>query len=91
MKTSVQFPQLKMRRIVMRGELEGVLHILRCLKMKPNYSELSKIYRISRQTISKYDKGFKKKDKRDKGSILDKYIDEIKEKINLPGATITGV
>jgi transposase-like protein len=59
--------------------------------MKPNYSELSKIYRISRQTISKYDKGFKKKGQRAKGSILDKYADEIKEKINLPGATITGV
>ena len=31
----------------MRGELGGVLHILRCLKMKPNYSEVSKIYRTS--------------------------------------------
>jgi predicted transcriptional regulator len=54
----------------MRPELEGVLHILRCLKMKPNYSELSKIYRISRQTISKYDKGFKKKDKRRPFKVL---------------------
>lgn len=90
-KRSIQFSQLNMRRIVMRADLEGALNILRCLKMKPNYSELSKIYRISRQTISKYDKGFKKKGQRAKGSILDKYADEIKEKINLPGATITGV
>ena len=67
------------------------LNILRYFKMKPNYSDLSRRYGISRQTISKYDKGFEKKPTRKKKSKLDKYKEEIKEKINLPGATITGV
>lgn len=67
------------------------LLILRNLKMKPNYSELEKKYGISRQTIAKYDKGFEKKKTRNKASILDKYQEEITEKINLNGATITGV
>ena len=67
------------------------LKIMRCLGMKPNYSELSRKYGVSRQTISKHDKGFKKKEVRKKTSKLDQYKDEIKEKINLGGATITGV
>ncbi len=59
--------------------------------MKPNYSELSRRYGLTRQTISKYDKGYKKKRTRRRGSKLDKYREEIREKVNLPGATITGV
>ena len=67
------------------------LNILRCLRMKPNYSDLARRYGISRQTISKYDNGYEKKETRDKKSKLDKYKEDIKEKINLAGATITGV
>ena len=59
--------------------------------MKPNYSELSREYGVSRQTISKYDKGFKKRESKARGSRLDKYREEIREKVNLIGATITGV
>ncbi len=59
--------------------------------MKTNYSELSRRYGLSRQTISKYDKGFKKAKRRERGSVLDKYRKEIKEKLSLPGSTITGV
>ena len=59
--------------------------------MKPNYSELSRKYGVSRQTISKYDKGFKRAKKRKRGSVLDKYRKEIQEKLSLPGSTITGV
>ena len=75
----------------MKEELETILKIMRCLEMKPNYSELSRRYGISRQTISKYDKGYQKQGTRQRGSKLDKYREEIREKINLPGATITGV
>lgn len=59
--------------------------------MKPNYSDLARKYGVSRQTISKYDKGFEKKETRNRKSKLDKYREEIEEKINLAGATITGV
>ena len=75
----------------MKKEVETRLKILRCLNMKPNYSELSREYGVSRQTISKYDKGFKKRESKARGSRLDKYREEIREKVNLIGATITGV
>ena len=72
-------------------KVKADLLILRNLNMKPNYSELERKYGISRQTIAKYDKGFEKKKTRNKASVLDKYRIEITEKINLEGATITGV
>ncbi|WP_207715766.1 IS21 family transposase [Lacrimispora defluvii] len=71
--------------------IKAELNILRCLNMKPNYSDLARKYGVSRQTISKYDKGFEKKETRNRKSKLDKYREEIEEKINLAGATITGV
>ncbi|RKD24751.1 Transposase [Caminicella sporogenes DSM 14501] len=57
--------------------------------MKPNYGNLARRYGVLRQTISKYDKKFERKET--KKSKLDKYREEIEEKINLAGATITGV
>lgn len=75
----------------MTEQLQVDLLIMRNLKMKPNYSELERKYGLTRQTISKYDKGFVKKETRERISVLDKYKSEIIEKINLPGATITGV
>lgn len=75
----------------MINRIEAELKILRCLGMKPNYSELERLHGITRQTISKYDKGFEKKETREKGSKLDPYKEEIIEKFNLAGATITGV
>ncbi|MBS4535962.1 hypothetical protein GOQ29_10095 [Clostridium sp. D2Q-14] len=59
--------------------------------MKPNYNELARRFGVSKQTISKYNNGFEKKETRDKKSKLNKYKEKIKEKINLAGATITGV
>lgn len=72
-------------------KIKGELSIFRCLNMKPNYSELSRKYGVSRQTIAKYDKGFTKKETRNRTSKLDQYKEEIEEKLNLPGSTITGV
>ncbi|PIE77337.1 MAG: IS21 family transposase, partial [Candidatus Delongbacteria bacterium] len=59
--------------------------------MKANYSSLSRKYGISRQTISKYAKGFTKKKSRKKQSKLDTYKEEISYKMSLSGVTITGV
>lgn len=72
-------------------EMKANLNIMRYYNMKPNYSDLSRKYGITRQTISKYDKGFEKKTSRKKISKLDKYKEDIIDKINIPGATITGV
>ena len=59
--------------------------------IKPNYSELSRIYSIGRKTIKKYDEGYFGKSKtRKRQSKLDKHKSEIEEKLKLPGSKITG-
>ena len=64
---------------------------MKTLNIKPNYSALSRKYGMDRRTVKKYHEGYEGKSKtRNKGSILDKYKDEIKEKLNLSGATISG-
>lgn len=60
-----------------------------CLKtenIKPNYSELSRIYGIDRRTIKKQYLGLiNNKEKQKKISVLDKYKELIKEKLEIPG------
>lgn len=73
------------------NKLKQELLIMKTLDLKPNYSELSRKYNIDRRTIKKYNDGFEKKSNRNKSSALDKYKEEIKDKLELPGATITGV
>lgn len=69
----------------------GDLRIMDTLGIKPNYSELSRKYGIDRRTIKKYHLGYAGKPKnKNKKSKLDKYFEEIKQKINLAGATIKG-
>jgi transposase len=76
----------------MKNEFEITLRMLKTMKIKPNYSELERKYGVSRQTISKYDKGYKGKPKtRNKKSIFDKYEEEISEKLKIEGVTIKGV
>lgn len=41
-------------------KLKQELLILKTLKIKPNYSELSRIYKIDRRTIQKYNNGYSK-------------------------------
>ena len=73
-------------------KLKQELLIMKTLNIKPNYSELSKIYKLDRRTIKKYNNGYCKSEvKRNRKSKLDKYYDEIKEKLELPGITITGL
>ena len=64
---------------------------MKTLNIKPNYSELSRKYKIDRRIIKKYNNGYEKKITRNRKSKLDMYINDIKEKLSLPGATITGV
>lgn len=71
--------------------LKGAKICLETLNMKPNYSELGRIYGIDRRTAKKKYNGIKNKTNRIKHSILDQYIDLIKEKCNIPGTTIKSV
>lgn len=59
--------------------------------IKPNYSELARLHNYDRGTVKKYDNGYEgKSTTRDKESRLDKYKEEIKTKLELPGSTIKG-
>mgnify|MGYP000341126875 CR=1 FL=1 len=61
------------------------------LNIKPNYSELARIYECDRRTVKKYNDGYTKENtKRKKPSKLDEYKENIKSKLELPGATING-
>ena len=91
MQNKIRITFVKKSEVIQLKDFELALRQLRILGMKPNYSELSRKYGVSRQTISKYDKGFKRAKKRKRGSVLDKYREEIQEKLSLPGSTITGV
>src|SRR5699024_6426057 len=73
------------------NKLRQELMIMRTLEIKPNYSELARIHDCDRRTIKKYDEGYEgKPEHRNKNSRLDKYKNEIKEKLDLPGSTING-
>lgn len=73
-------------------KLKQELLIMKSLKIKPNYAELSRLYKLDRRTIEKYNNGYSKENlKRNKKSKLDEIKDEIKEKLELPGITITGL
>lgn len=76
-------------------EKEKLLQEVTLLKMnelKPNYSELSRIHECDRRTIKKYFNGHTEKSKhRNKKSKLDIYENEIKEKLKIPGITISAL
>lgn len=69
----------------------GALNTLKEQGIKPNFSELSKLYGIHRHTIRKYWKeGGKIIKARNKPSILDKYKEEIQELLNEEGVNKRG-
>ena len=62
------------------------------LEIKPNYTELGRKYKCDPRTVKKYNNGYEGKSKtRKRKSKLDKYKEEIKEKVNYVGSTIKGV
>ena len=73
-------------------KLKQELLIMKTLNIKPNYSELARIYKMDRRTITKYNNGYCRENiKIIRKSKLDDLKDEIKEKLELPGITIKGV
>ena len=73
-------------------ELRKELVIMKELEIKPNYTELGRKYNCDPRTVKKYNNGYEGKAKtRKRNSKLDKYKEEIKEKVNYVGSTIKGV
>jgi transposase len=66
----------------------GMLEILKSYNMKPNFSELARIYGLDRHTIKKYyENGGKKVIERKRDSGFDQYKDEIINLMSKPGVT----
>ena len=69
--------------------LRKELVILRELGIKVNYAELARKYNCDYRTVKKYNEGYDGKAKtRSRDSRLDKYKEEIREKVNIPGSNI---
>ncbi len=62
------------------------------MNLKVNYSELARKYGVSRDTIRKYNNGYKGKPKtRKRESKLDKHKEEIEAKLKIVGVNISSV
>ncbi len=73
-------------------ELMADFRVIELIGSKPNYAELGRKYGLDPRTVKKYHEGYEGKPKtRDKPSMLDKYLDEINEKISTPRTTLKGV
>ena len=72
-------------------KLRQEMLVMETLNIKPNYSELARIYECDRRTVKKYNEGYTKENiKRKKPSKLDEHKENQKNKLELPGATING-
>lgn len=73
-------------------KIKQELLVMKTLNIKPNFSELSRIYKVDRRTIKRYNEEYSRENtKVIRKSKLDKFKEEIKEKLELPGVTITGL
>ena len=76
----------------MNEALKTQLKILKLSDIKPNFSELARIYDLDRRTVKKYYDGYEgKAAHRDKPSKLDKHYDIIKQKLSIKGANVRAV
>ena len=66
----------------MKNNFKGELAVMDSLDIKPNYAALGRKYGMDWRTVKKYHNGYEgRPDKRNKGSKLDEYRNEIKDKI----------
>lgn len=76
----------------MKNNLRGELAVMDSLGIKPNYAELGRKYGLDWRTVKKYHNGYKgKPTTRNKGSKLDAYKAEIKDKLSIRKITVKGV
>jgi len=68
----------------MENNLKGELAVMDNLGIKPNYAALGRKYGMDPRTVKKYHKGYEgKPTTRNKGSRLDPYKGEIKDKLTV--------
>ena len=68
------------------------LQILKLSNIKPNFSELARLYDLDRRTVKRYYDGYEGKPKQhNKSSRLDEHYDLIKTKLSLRGANVRAV
>ena len=68
------------------------LQILKLSNIKPNFSELARLYDLDRRTVKRYYDGYEGKPKHhNKSSRLDEHYDLIKTKLSLRGANVRAV
>ena len=68
------------------------LKLIKLSKLKPNFSELSRLYKMDRRTVKKYYEGYSgKPSHRNKSSKLDKYKQVIQLKLAIKGIKIRSV
>ena len=73
------------------NRLKQELLIMKTEGIKPNYAELARLHNCDYRTVKKYNNGYESKPiNRIKKSKLDKYKEDIKTKLELPGSTIKG-
>ena len=76
----------------MKNNLKGELAVMDSLDTKPNYAALGRKYGMDWRTVKKYHNGYEgRPDKRNKGSKLDEYRNEIKDKLAIKRITVQGV
>ncbi len=76
----------------MNEALKTQLKILRLSDIKPNFSELARLYDVDRRTVKKYYDGYEGKAvHREKPSKLDKHYELIKQKLSVKGANVRAV
>ncbi|MDO4486593.1 MAG: hypothetical protein Q4C46_08400, partial [Bacillota bacterium] len=76
----------------MNEALKIQLKILKLSSIKPNYSELARMYGLDRRTVKKYYDGYDGKPAhREKPSKLDKHYELIKKKLSIRGVNVRAV
>ena len=81
-----------LEKINVNKNMKGQLEVMKALEIKPNYSELGRVFNRDRHTVKKYYDGYEGKPPvRNRPSKLDKHYEEIKIKITLPGITMMGL
>lgn len=76
----------------MNNNLKGELAVMDSFEIKPNYAALGRKYGMDWRTVKKYHKGYEgKPSTRNKGSKLDDYRQEIKDKLTIRRITVRGV
>ena len=74
------------------ANFEGTTTILDVLNIKPNYSELGRVYGMDRRTAKKKHLGIENKKRgRKEGSSLSEYDEIIRSKLSIPGTSRKGV